>query len=448
MTDEARIGCITRFVDGPCGSPPTSGLPICGSCLRIVLDEPDPRRRRTLAGNPGLASGVVQQLAEDPDDQVRAQVAARSDLDTATTNRLANPDRESAPIVWRSMAATSGGASHAWELLGTDDPTTLAILAANPSVDPDILDQLARYPDPDVSWTASATLAGQPPGDHIADRVTEARSFDGLPLGDPARSLSRPGAAFSTDASGAVATDAEPPVGDAPPPPLTGSPYPPSSSASGTGGPGAPGALPPRPLPDEPGDHGRRRGFALLVGAGALVVIAAVVLVVAFTGSGSDSRTATVGPSPSTSHTMASTSRPPPTSGANTSTTTTSSSTSTTSTTTTTVPPTTEPKPTAPPPTPAPAVTPPPIGPISQNFTIRSDAGRFCKAVSVTVNFSPAPAYVTITDDTGARVGGWSGASGQTKELQLPRSTSALNVNVTAVGTSISVSGSAAGDSC
>ncbi|HET8929247.1 MAG TPA: hypothetical protein VFN21_01190 [Acidimicrobiales bacterium] len=449
MTDEAQLGCITRFVDGPCRNPPTSGLPICGSCLRVLLDEPDPRRRRTLARNPGLAGGVVQQLAEDPDDQVRAQVAARSDLDTATTNRLANPDRESAPTVWRSMAATSGGGAHAWELLGTDDPTTLAILAANPSVDPDILDQLARYPDPDVSWTASATLAGQPPGDHIAERVAEARRFDGLPLGESAVPLSRPGATPPTEMLGvapttlaaAATSDTGFPVGGAPPPPETRSPDSPPAYASGVGG---AGALPPRPSPDDPGGHGRRRGLGLLVGAGALVVIAAVVLVIAFTGSGSDSRTTTVGPDPSTMHTSPNTSRTPSTSGATTSTTTSS----TTSTTTTSVPPTTKPAPTLPPTTPSPAITPPQAGPISQNFTITSDAGRFCKAVSVTVNFSPAPAYVAISDDTGAQVGGWSGASGQTRQLQLPRATTVLNVNVSAVGTSISVSGSASGDSC
>jgi hypothetical protein len=68
--------------------------------------------------------------------------------------------------------------------------------------------------------------------------------------------------------------------------------------------------------------------------------------------------------------------------------------------------------------------------------------------VTVTVNFSPAPGYVVVTDDTGAQVGGWSGASGQTRQLLLPRSTAVLQVHVTAVGTSISVSGSAAGDSC
>jgi hypothetical protein len=448
MTDQAQTGCITRFTDGPCGNPPTSGLPICGSCLRTLLDEDDPRRRRTLAGNPGLAAGVVHHLAEDPDEQVRAQVAARADLDTATTNRLADPDRESAPVVWRSMAATPGGAAHAWELLGTDDPTTLAILAANPSVDPDILGQLSRYPDPDVSWTASATLSGQPSGDVISARVDRASTFDGLPLGEPPAPLSRPSAPSSADSSGApvnplaasasasASTVPMSATGASPPPPDSSDPpTPPSTHDTGADGSGS-GTLPPRPSLEAVGDGGRRRGLALLVGAGALVVVAAVVLVVAFTGSDPDTRVATAGPDPATSVTMPEASAPP----------TTARSTTTTTNTTTTSP-TTVPAPTSPPTTPAPVVPPPP-GPISQNFSIRPTSGRFCRSVTVTVNFSPAPGYVVVTDDTGAQVGGWSGASGQTRQLLLPRSTAVLQVHVTAVGTSISVSGSAAGDSC
>jgi len=427
MTDTGGSGCITRFVDGPCGNPPTSGLPICGSCLRTLLEEADPRRRRTLAAGSPLAAGVIQQLAEDPDDQVRAQVAARDDLDTATVNRLAHPDRESAPIVWRSIAATPGGATHAWELLGTDDAGTLTILAANRRVDPDILDQLARYPHPDVSWTASATLAGQPTGDVVAQRLREARVFDGLPIGEPAEPLRRP-----TDQPPATVVGAAAVAGAAAatPPGVTGA----GSADRGSPPPGTPG-LPPRPAPeDDRPSHTR----TLLVGAGALVVLAAVVLVVAFARGNPETRTKSVGASADATTTVDPTTTRPPT------------TTSTTSAATTTVPPTTTAAPTWPPTTPAPpvAVTPPPESPISQNFTIRPDTGRFCKNVAVTVNFSPAPAYVVITDDTGAQVGGWTGASGQTKNLQLPRATSLLVVNVTAVGRSISVSGNASGESC
>lgn len=429
MNDQSPTGCITRFVDGRCGNPPTSGLAICGSCLRTLLDEPDPRRRRTLAASGHLAAGVIRRLAEDPDDQVRAQVAARNDLDAATLNRLANPDREPAPDVWRSVAATPGGAAHAWELLGGDDAATLTILAANPRVDPDILEQLARHPNPDVSWTASATLASQPPADVVARRLHDAREFDGLPIGEPAEPLTRPGAGPPVTASEPVPAAAAAAAAVTTPPPAT---------AAATGSPNGPGALPRRPPADteEP-----RRRTALLVGAGTLVVLAAVVLVVAFTGGDRSDRTTTIRPD----------ARPTTTLGATTldATTTTDAPTTTTAPSTTTAPATTVAR-TRPPTTIAPpaAVTPPPPSPISQNFTITPSVGRFCNAVSVIVNFSPAPAYVVITDDTGAQVGGWSGASGQTQQLQLPRPTSVLDVTVTAVGSSISVSGHASGDSC
>lgn len=445
MSDPVSTGCITRFVDGLCGNPPTSGLTICGSCLRTLLDEPDPRRRRILAANPGLAAGVVQTLAEDPDDQVRARVAARDDLDPATTNRLADPDRESSPRVWQSMAATAGGATHAWELLGTDDPATLSILAGNPAVDPDILEQLARYPDPDVSWTAAATLAGQPAGDHITSRIREAREVDGRPLDEPPVPLTRPTTTVDGEPSATPSpTGEEPtqvtpvtPTGEVPPtgqqPP--GAPPPATVPAAGAGG---GNALPPRPTPTPEGS-GRPRGIAFLVGAGALIVVAIVVLVIAFSGGDSDQQATTVAPAATTttSTPVASTTTVAPTSSSTSSTT----STSTTTSTTTTVPPTTPTLPTTQPP----STFPPPI---SQNFTIRPDSGRFCDSADVTVNFSPSPGYVTITDDSGAQVATWSGPSGQTRTVPLPRPTSALHVAVTVIGNSISVSGTATGGSC
>lgn len=438
MTDPTPSGCICRFVDGVCGNPPTSGLPICGPCLRTLLDEADPRRRRTLATQPHLAAGLIQQLAEDPDDQVRAQVAARNDLDTATTNRLANPDRETAALVWRSIAATAGGATHAWELLGTDDPTTLSILAANPRVDPDILDQLSRYPNPDVSWTASATLAGQPAGDVVERHITEARAFDGLPVAEPALAPTRPGAPPEPVATDARSDDTPVTAPEAPAVPAAPAEAVVASAASvGAAPPTGPDALPPRPAPPE---EPQRNKTALLVGAGALVVIAIVLVAIVFTRGGSDTETTAVGPDPD-----AAASTPAPSSSTSTSTSTTSSTTttSTTSTTTTTVAPTLPPTTVTPP-----AVVPPSPSPISQNFTIRSNSGRFCNQVSVTVNYSPSPAYVVIRDDTGAQVGGWSGPSGQTNPLTLPRPTTQLQVQVTALGAALSVSGSASGDSC
>lgn len=396
-------GCIARL-DGPrCDRPPTSGLPICGDCLRRMLDEDDSRHRRTLAGYEQLAAGVVQRLAEDADEQVRARIGARDDLDAATTSRLANPDREPSPVVWRSIAATRGGAAHAWELLGSDDPATLAVLAANPLVDPDILDQLTRYPDPDVAWTASATLTGQPVGRLASDRIATALVAGGLSLDEPAE----------TEPETASHPETAPPPGDT-------------------------AQDPPRPSPPDTGSH---RHLGLLVGAVGLCVIAAALILVTFT-RGSRDHAAVVADPVATSTTTIPPSTAPSTAP-------TGRTTVVATTPPATVVPTT-PAPTVPPPPPAsvPVATPPPAGPVTQTLTITSTSGRFCQQVNVTVSFSPEPASVVVRDDAGFQIGAWSGPSGQSHDLTLASPTSALQVTVTANGNGLSISGSANGPSC
>lgn len=403
-------GCVARL-DGPrCGLPPTSGLPICGACLRRMLDEDDPRHRRTLAGCEQLAAGVVQRLAEDPDEQVRARIGAREDLDAATTSRLANPDREPSPMVWRSIAATRSGAAHAWELLGSDDPATLAVLAANPLVDPDILDQLTRYPDPDVAWTASTALTGQPVRPPASDQITTALAVGGLSLDEP------------SDTGPETVSDPE------------------AASGSETAAPPAdPTEDPPRPSPP---DAERHRHLGLLIGAVGLCVIAAVLVLVTYSRGRADHSSAVADPA------ITSTTHVPPATAS-----TTASATASTSATTAVVtapPGTTTPAPTLPPPPPAsvPIVTPPPAGPVTQTLTISSNSGRFCQQVNVTVSFSPEPASVVVHDDAGFQIGAWTGPSGQSHNLPLASPTSTLQVTVTANGNGLSISGSANGPSC
>lgn len=422
MSDQRISFCYTRYTDGLCGRPVTPGLPVCSDCLRRILEEEDPRHRRTLAASPQLAIGLVHRLADDPDEGVRAQIAARTDLDTPTGNLLGNPDRELSPVVWRSLAGGPGAVAHAWELMGTDDPTTLAILAANPGVDPDVLEQLARHPNPDIAWTASATLQQQPPNQAIADRIAAARSFNGLPLDElvvPMSSMPAPAPPTAPVAAGAA------------PPSRTNGPPDGASQATLT-----------RPAPPDAAPN-KRAGLVIGVVAAAVAVVVIVAIVLTRGGSGSKSTDFGMGPpltgtartlGPGETSTTSST-RPP--------------------TTTPTTPPTTEPAPTTtvPPTQPPPQTQPGPVipnqpGPITQSFQILPGAGQFCHSAQVTVNFSPSPGYVVVTDDSGSQVAAWSGPSGQTQSVNLPRSTSSLTVTVTATGSSISVSGSASGGSC
>ena len=72
-----------------CGNPSVGCLEICQPCLDILLDEADPQRRRTLAASENIPASVVERLACDRDEHVRARVAARADLGPALAQRVA-----------------------------------------------------------------------------------------------------------------------------------------------------------------------------------------------------------------------------------------------------------------------------------------------------------------------------------------------------------------------
>lgn len=398
MGDPTHSRCQVPGAHDAAGAPTVAGLPVCAGCLQTLIDEPDPRRRRSLARSPRLPIEAVQRLARDPDPQVRAGIAARRDLPSDTATRLSDATVEDAPVVWRSLAATPAGAANATRLLGTDDPDTLVILAANPDVEGLVLEQLSDYADPAVAWTARGSLSGQPPVDDVGARIDRARAFDGLPI-------------VGADRHEEPGPDAAP--ADAPPP-------------------------------------ARRRGMSvLLTGAIVLIVAAVVVVAVAFIGSGSDDRTLAIeGGPPTTGATAADDDAAgvtPTTSPA----TEPERSTSTVAETTTT----TEPEPTTTtttvaPVTTSPPTTDPPAGPVRQDFTIVATVGRMCKQARVVVDHSPDRAEVTVADDSGEVVAGWKSRSGQTKRVKLPRPTRTLQVTVTAIGHGIQASGSASADAC
>lgn len=437
MTPPEELGCIVQLADGRCGKPVTSGLPLCGSCLRTILDEPDPRRRRTLAGHPGLAGGVVQQLAEDPDDHVRAQVGGRGDLDTATANRLGNPDRESSPLVWRCIAATPSGAVHAWELIGSDDPATLAILASNQLVDRDALEVLQQHPDPDVSWTASSTLAGQPPNAVSEERIRKALAFDGLPLEAPPESTRAAAAAVTSPEDPTVprvpvitaagiprveAVRSATAVATRPAPPATKATPDANAVPGAVGAAGAPAAAKLAPTPV------KRNRMPLVVGGVVLVVAVVVVLGIVLTMQSSGGKLTAIGPTPDGGGTPS----------ARRATTTTAAPTTTTAPVTT--PPTTAPPQTAPPQTAPPQtyIIPQAPGPITASATTATS--DFCQDGYVNVTILPNPTgSVTVTDDQGRVVATWSDNSGVDQRVTLPGKTATLTAKVTTVGTSISV---------
>lgn len=174
-----------------CGNPPVEGLEICQPCLDILLNEPDPQRRRTLAVTENLPRSVVERLAGDPDGHVRARVAAQSDLPPTLAQQFAS-NTEISPLVWRALASSIHALPNAGDLISTGDPLTLATLAAQPDLDCELLDQLTDHPDPDVSTSAIATRAGLRPDPTIRHRIDQAAHTDTRPITAPPKGTPAP----------------------------------------------------------------------------------------------------------------------------------------------------------------------------------------------------------------------------------------------------------------
>lgn len=183
-----------------CGNPPVEGLEICQPCLDILLNEPDPQRRRALAATGNLPRSLVERLAGDPDEHIRALVAARSDLPPTLAQQFAS-NTESSPLVSRALAGSSNALLNAGDLISTGDPLTLATLAAHPDLDGELLDQLTDHPDLDVSTSAIATRAGLRPDPAISRRVTEAARTDMRPIASPQKGTPMPVSHFRRKAS-------------------------------------------------------------------------------------------------------------------------------------------------------------------------------------------------------------------------------------------------------
>lgn len=182
-----------RYTTGPCPNAAIEGLGVCGPCLKVILSEPDPGRRRSLAALPNAPIELVDRLAHDPDAGVRARVAGRPRLDRTTLERFVDPRQEPSPIVRRALAATRPGAAYGSALAATDDRSTLLILATNPATSAEVLDRLSGHPDPTVAATVAATRSGLPPASSVIDEVLSARAVPSQPLTAPPPGTPWPG---------------------------------------------------------------------------------------------------------------------------------------------------------------------------------------------------------------------------------------------------------------
>lgn len=185
--------CAIRYSTGPCPNPAIDELGVCGPCLTVILSEPDPGRRRSLAGLPRIPIALLQRLAHDPDPGVRARVAARDALEPELVARFVDPTVEASPIVWRALAATRAGGRHAASLVTSRDRITLLVLATNSATDAAVLDLLAGDPDRRIAGAVAATRSGQPPDEAVIAEVLAARTIDTRPLPSPPLGTPWPG---------------------------------------------------------------------------------------------------------------------------------------------------------------------------------------------------------------------------------------------------------------
>lgn len=166
---------------------------MCGPCLRVILSEADPGRRRSLAGVTGLPPQVAERLAGDPDAGVRARLATRGDLASDLAARFADPRIEPSPVVWRCLAATPTGASRAESLLSGNDRLTGLILATNPATTPGVLERLARHADAEIVATVEATRRGDPPPSTVISEILDARVIPTAAIGAAPTGTAWPG---------------------------------------------------------------------------------------------------------------------------------------------------------------------------------------------------------------------------------------------------------------
>lgn len=448
--------CTVRFGLRRCGARAVGEIPLCNTCLDELFQEPDPRRRRTLASIEHLPLVVIERLAHDEDEFVRIGVAARSDLPPSVARTLASPGEEPCPDVWRALAMSASVASTAETLQIADDTVTLKLLAANPATPPSVLDELAEHRDPDIASIAIGARAGLRPA--LDPSLASSPTGDQRPISAPPflRSLpTRPGTAGDPP----FATDGASPRG--------------RSSIAAWKPPSDP--LPERVTRDtvivskaEPHRFTFRPLHMSLMMIGVLFCGLALGMTLS---RGSSPHTPSPAAVPaSTTNQTASTSPAPPTPTTHPTPKVSErdhGSTTTTPTTTAPVTPATASPPdaTAPaerdvrPPdtrpaqiqTPAPAPVAPasvPAGPVSRSITVTSTSGSFCSTVRVSVNVSPSPATITVTDSAGRTVATWAGASGQTRHIALPHASRTLTIHATATGTAMTLSASAAGNSC
>lgn len=176
--------CVVRYPTGRCPHGAVPGLPVCGPCLTLILSEPDPGRRRSLAGLPGIPAALVARLVSDPDPGVRAEIAGRDRLDPGMAARLADPGDEPAPLVWRALAATATGAALADRLLGTGDRATALILATNPMLPDDVAAGFLEHDDARLAATVAATRQGRPPEAAVGALILDARANPTRPLAE------------------------------------------------------------------------------------------------------------------------------------------------------------------------------------------------------------------------------------------------------------------------
>ena len=132
----------------------------CDRCWHRAVDGGWESRRIEAARRADLPAWALDALAADASALVRAEVAGRDDLPPRIIAALADPVVEPDRTVLRQIARHPRLATHAVELISTDDLHTLRRVAQNPTCPVEALTVLARHPDPTLSRWARARLVG------------------------------------------------------------------------------------------------------------------------------------------------------------------------------------------------------------------------------------------------------------------------------------------------
>lgn len=132
---------------------------ICDDCWDLLSTKGHLAQRTELAGEPDAPEWVLERLADDPHELVRATVAERDDLPALARAVLVR--RDEAGRVLRKLAKRSDLApDEQRELLYSTDVAALRMLAGNPATTSEHKMMLAQHPDDGVRTAATGNNLG------------------------------------------------------------------------------------------------------------------------------------------------------------------------------------------------------------------------------------------------------------------------------------------------